>query len=124
MSLESDGSGARLGVFVFLFFFLAASEQARGQNSDEKTETEDDANALIRVLADFAVGVPGGDRSAIPDIAEAGFEQFLAVTNDGFEVIQEAFDIHVVSISDFVLHDPSISPFGAELNGVFTQYSS
>src|ERR1044071_853555 len=93
---------------TFLFFFLPApGKTSEEQQSRDDSQSENDAERLVRMAAHEAIGGLRSDARAFLHFAGAGLEQLFAVAHHGFDVFQELFEINArsVSVSRFVSHD-------------------
>jgi hypothetical protein len=105
---------------IGFFFFGAAGEHARGEQADDEADAKNNADGLIRAIANGAVGGLGTIDSFLFYFARAGFEQFLPVAHDGFDIFQKSFEIHVVAVTGFMSHGEFMTRKSSRRNGVFT----
>jgi hypothetical protein len=90
-----------LSLFVLFLLRAAAAHQAGRQYSDKYSETENDSDTLVRILANLSIGKFSPESRSLPGLFGAGFQEVLSVLNHGFKVIQKFIQIGVFSISCF-----------------------
>ena len=95
---------------IVFHVFLAAAEQFRRHQAGYQPQTKHDANGLIWILPNLLVRAAGAESCLFFSGAKSCLQQFLAVMNNGFQVLHELIDIDAMSIFSFILHALRIGP--------------
>jgi hypothetical protein len=104
---------------LFRLFFRPAGECASGEKTHDQADAEYYSDCLIRAFANRLVSGLGAGERFFFNLTCPGFQQFLAIANDGFDVFQKSVQIHIVSVACFVSHDELMTRKTRARNGVF-----
>src|SRR5437899_3593701 len=92
-------------VSVFVDFGSVPRQRGGGQQTYQDAHSKNQPHRLVRTFLDDPIGRFGARTCPLPDTAHPYFQQLLAIAQNHFDIFQQLFQSHVLSVFDLVVHE-------------------